>query len=154
MASAHSAHASPAGRQCIRAGRTAGVTAMVLAARTSSPPPSIADHVPVWPASVPGTLRTTDSPRPVRTLPGGGDHATTRGSGTSEELEQLGDLEVVHPGGPVLGAVVAGVLGGLGDLVALDRQEQVDQLLAEQAAQHRVLLQLVQGGLKAGRYRR
>ncbi len=42
------------------------------------------------------------------------------------------------------GAVVAGALGGLGDLVALDRQEQPDQLLAEQAAQHRVLLQLVQ----------
>jgi hypothetical protein len=33
------------------------------------------------------------------------------------------------------------LLGGLGDLVALDGQEQVDQLLAEQLAQDRVLLQ-------------
>ncbi len=43
------------------------------------------------------------------------------------------------------------MLGSLGDLVALDRQEQVDQLLAHEPAQHRVLLQFVEGGLQADR---
>src|SRR6266540_4889716 len=56
------------------------------------------------------------------------------------QFEQLGDLEPVHPGGPIVGGVVAGVLRGLGDLVALDRKEQPDQLLTHEPTQHRVLL--------------
>src|SRR6266511_2069521 len=47
--------------------------------------------------------------------------------GSLEELEQLSDLEVVDAFGPVARGIVQGLLGGLGDLVALDRQEQVDQ---------------------------
>src|SRR6266542_2362368 len=73
-----------------------------------------------------------------------------RPPGALQEFEQLGDLELVHAVGPVVGGVVAGVLGGLGDLVALDRQEQVDQLLAQQLADSGVLLQGVQSRLQPG----
>src|SRR6266568_211811 len=64
MASAHSAQANTPDHRRGRAWRARGITAMVLGACAAPPPPpSVADHAPVWPACVSGTLRTTNPPK-------------------------------------------------------------------------------------------
>jgi hypothetical protein len=90
MASAHSAHASPAGHQRGWASRTAEVTAVVLAACSPPPSPSPAHQVPAWPIPVSAALRTAvRRPRYADRPSGAMRRQPPRGSGAPAFLADL-----------------------------------------------------------------